>query len=68
MNGSVSAKPTTSQNSINDQVDDDVSQIANVSTDQGISVKHREDDKCIKELQMLYSELKSRMNKIEKKK
>ena len=61
------ARQPTSQNGINDQVDDDVSQIANVSIGQAISSKHREDDKCIRDLQMLYSELKSRMNKIEKK-
>ena len=65
--GNVSTRPTASRNGINDQVDDDASQMANVSIDQALSVKHREDDKCIKDLQMLYSELKSRINKVEKK-
>ena len=55
--GNVSTRPTASRNGIHDQVD----------VDQVISVKHREDDKCIKDLQMLYSELKSRINKVEKK-
>ena len=63
----VITRPTASRNGINDQVDDDATQIANVSIDQAISVKHREDDKRIKDLQMLYSELKSRINKVEKK-
>ena len=61
------ARQPTSQNGINDQVDDGASQIANLSIDQAISAKHREDDKSIKDLQMLYSELKSRINKVEKK-
>ena len=63
----MSTRPTASRNGINDQVDDDASQIANLSIDQAIPVKHREDDKSIKDLQMLYSELKSRINKVEKK-
>ena len=56
---------------MNDQTQDDVSQVSNALTDQAMSVKHLEEYKSIKDIQMLYSELKSyvdiRISNVEKK-
>ena len=54
------------------QTQDDVSQVSNAMIDQAISDKHLEERNSIKDLQMLYSELKSyvdiRISNVEKKK
>ena len=64
--------PTTSQNCMSYQTQDDVSQVSNALIDQAISDKHLEERNSIKDLQMLYSELKSyvdiRISNVEKKK
>ena len=65
-------RPTTFKNGMNDQAQDDVSQVSNALIGQAMSVKHLEKNKSIEDLQMLYSELKSyvdvRISNVEKKK